>query len=196
MLRNTLYDNYEIDFSDDYSKYEKAYAFIIDQNRNFYLNSEDDIEIVDVKELEEVCDVNFILYIGQYKDEPCLVANINSKTEKCGVFSVNEAYNKKRVNDYFTPLINIYDLNEDLYYVASRAALINDWYIRNQYCGGCGCNEGGCNSILWIIILLSCCCGNNGGFCGNNGCGGGNDCLWIILLLLCCGGCGNGNGFC
>ena len=63
-------------------------------------------------------------------------------------------------------------------------------------CGGCGCNEGGCNSILWIIILLSCCCGNNGGFCGNNGCGGGNDCLWIILLLLCCGGCGNGNGFC
>ena len=37
-------------------------------------------------------------------------------------------------------------------------------------CGGCGCNEGGCNSILWIIILLSCCCGNNGGFCGNNGC--------------------------
>lgn len=52
-------------------------------------------------------------------------------------------------------------------------------------CGGCGCNEGGCNSILWIIILLSCCCGNNGGFCGNNGCGGGNDCLWIILLLLC-----------
>ena len=47
-------------------------------------------------------------------------------------------------------------------------------------CGGCGCNEGGCNSILWIIILLSCCCGNNGGFCGNNGCGGGNDCLWIM----------------
>ena len=64
--------------------------------------------------------------------------------------------------------------------------------------GGCSCNEGGCNSILWIIILL-CCCGGNGGFCGgNNGCGGNNDCLWIILLLFCCGGCGgnNGCGFC
>ena len=47
--------------------------------------------------------------------------------------------------------------------------------------GGCSCNEGGCNSILWIIILL-CCCGGNGGFCGgNNGCGGNNDCLWIIF---------------
>ena len=60
--------------------------------------------------------------------------------------------------------------------------------------GGCSCNEGGCNSILWIIILL-CCCGGNGGFCGgNNGCGGNNDCLWIILLLFCCDGCGGNNG--
>ena len=63
-------------------------------------------------------------------------------------------------------------------------------------CGGCGCNEGGCNSILWIIILLSCCCRKNGGFCVNNVCGGRNDWLWIILLLLFWGGCGNGNGFC
>ena len=62
--------------------------------------------------------------------------------------------------------------------------------------GGCSCNEGGCNSILWIIILL-CCCGGNGGFCGgNNGCGGSNDCLWIILLLFCCGGCGGNGGGC
>ncbi len=50
---------------------------------------------------------------------------------------------------------------------------------------GCGCeNEGGCNSIIWLIILL-CCCG-----CGNNGIGGGcdngnNSCLWLILLLFC-----------
>ena len=59
--------------------------------------------------------------------------------------------------------------------------------------GGCSCNEGGCGSILWIILLL-CCCGGNG--CGlNSGNGCGNDsCLWIILLLFCCGGCGNGNG--
>ena len=65
-------------------------------------------------------------------------------------------------------------------------------------CGtGCGCNDGGCNSIIWIIILLCLCGGNNGllgGGC-NNGCGCGNDsCLIIILLLFCCGG--MGNGFC
>lgn len=62
-------------------------------------------------------------------------------------------------------------------------------------CGGCNCNEGGCGSILWIILLL-CCCGNgNSGFLGsNNGCGN-DSCLWIILLLFFCGGgCGNNNG--
>ena len=64
----------------------------------------------------------------------------------------------------------------------------------------CGCgNEGGCGSILWLIVLLSLCNGNGGTslFGGNGGCGceGGNSCIWIILLLLCCGGCG-GNGFC
>lgn len=57
---------------------------------------------------------------------------------------------------------------------------------------GCGCNDdGGCNSIIWLIILLACC-----GGCGNtfsdNGCGN-NSYLWIILLLFCCGN--NGNGF-
>ncbi len=57
--------------------------------------------------------------------------------------------------------------------------------------GGCGCNEGNCCSIIWIILLL-CFCGGNNGMCGNNG---NCDCLWIIILLLFCGGgCGNNNG--
>ncbi len=58
--------------------------------------------------------------------------------------------------------------------------------------GGCGCNEGNCCSIIWIILLL-CFCGGNNGMCGNNN--GNCDCLWIIILLLFCGGgCGNNNG--
>jgi hypothetical protein len=64
----------------------------------------------------------------------------------------------------------------------------------------CGCNEGGCNSIIWIILLLCCCCNGNG---FGNGCGngtslfnGGDSCCWIIILLLLCGGCGNNNNGC
>ena len=63
----------------------------------------------------------------------------------------------------------------------------------------CGCgNEGGCGSILWLIVLMCLCNGNGSGLFGGNcggGCEGGNSCLWIILLLLCCGG-GCGNSFC
>lgn len=58
---------------------------------------------------------------------------------------------------------------------------------------GCSCNEGGCNSILWIILLLGCCCGNGSSIFSGNGCGCGCDNnLWLILILLFC--CGNGNG--
>ncbi len=58
---------------------------------------------------------------------------------------------------------------------------------------GCGCNdEGGCNSIIWLIILLALCggCGTNS-LSNNGGC---DSCCWIILLLFFCGGNGNGCG--
>lgn len=62
---------------------------------------------------------------------------------------------------------------------------------------GCGCNdEGGCGSIIWLIILLSCCGCGNGSFFGGNCDGGNNNCLWIILLLFCCGGNGFGGNGC
>ncbi len=75
---------------------------------------------------------------------------------------------------------------------------MSDLAATNCGCNECGNNNGGCGSILWIIILLSCCgngfggngCGNG---CGNNGFGG-DSCILIIILLLCCGGndCGFG----
>ncbi len=42
---------------------------------------------------------------------------------------------------------------------------------------GCGCNDdGGCNSIIWLIILLAC-CGGYGNTFSDNGCGNnGNGC--------------------
>ncbi|MGN1097666.1 MAG: hypothetical protein ACI4SS_02090 [Clostridia bacterium] len=40
-----------------------------------------------------------------------------------------------------------------------------------------GCNNNGCQWLIWliiIIILISCCCGNNwNNGCGNNDCGCG-----------------------
>lgn len=69
-------------------------------------------------------------------------------------------------------------------------------------CGGTSRDNGGCNSIIWIIILLFLCggcsgssdCGSQSGFglssFGGDGCG----CIIIILLLLC--SCGGGTSLC
>lgn len=58
---------------------------------------------------------------------------------------------------------------------------------------GCGCNDdGGCNSIIWLIILLSLCGGCGTSSLSNNG--GCDSCVWIILLLFFCGNNGNGCG--
>ncbi len=58
---------------------------------------------------------------------------------------------------------------------------------------GCATENGGCNSIIWIILLLIL-FGNNNGSCF----GGSGDCcdslIWIILLICCCGNNGNGCG--
>lgn len=61
-------------------------------------------------------------------------------------------------------------------------------------CGnGCGCQDNGCNSIIWLILILLLC--NNCGSGCNNGCMGGDSCLWVLILLIffCCG---NGFGGC
>ena len=61
---------------------------------------------------------------------------------------------------------------------------------------GCGTENTGCNSVIWIILLLII-FGNNGGSCfpGNGeGCGCGESLIWIILLICCCGNGGNGFG--
>ncbi len=117
MFNGNLYDDYTIDFSEDYSKYDECYCFLINSKREIYLE-ENNIPIVSTKDLDDY-DSNFILYIGTYKNKPCLVVNINTE-------------------DNFISLYDTYDIDPNLYRMISRAILINDWYKSHQYCGNCG----------------------------------------------------------
>lgn len=69
----------------------------------------------------------------------------------------------------------------------------------------CGCNNscsnnGGCGSLLWIIILSSLCGGGFGNSGCNDGCGGNNllgggmDICTLLILCTLCGGLGNNSG--
>ena len=117
MITNSLYDKYKIDFKEDYTTREHSYYFIFNENRELYLkkgnvpNFKDEIDF----------NINFQLYIGEYENKPCFVVN----TKDDDGFS-------------FYSLLDVYNLNKDLYLMGCRAVLINDWFKSHQFCGACG----------------------------------------------------------
>ena len=111
MIEKSIYEDYEIAFSDTYTS-DDAYYFVFNENRELYLENEELIR--DISDL----DINFSLYIGKYKNKDCFVANANFK----------EGF----------PLYEVYEFNRDLYLMGTKAVLVNDWYISHQFCGRCG----------------------------------------------------------
>ena len=111
MIEKSIYEDYQINFSDSYTSND-AYYFVFNENRELYLDNEELIN--DISSF----DVNFSLYIGKYKNKDCFVVNSD----------FNKGYNLKEV----------YDINKDLYLIATKAVLVNDWYISHQFCGRCG----------------------------------------------------------
>jgi NAD+ diphosphatase len=111
MIEKSIYEDYQINFSDSYTSND-AYYFVFNENRELYLDNEELIN--DISSF----DVNFSLYIGKYKNKDCFVVNSD----------FNNGYNLKEV----------YDINKDLYLIATKAVLVNDWYISHQFCGRCG----------------------------------------------------------
>lgn len=113
MIEKSIYENYQIDFSDSYSS-DDAYYFIFNNERELYLTDENTLptEIGDV----ETC---FKLYIGKYDNKDTFVVNV-----EC--------------NDEFYNLKEVYGIDPDIYLMATKAVLVGDWYISHEFCGKCG----------------------------------------------------------
>lgn len=117
MIEKYLYSDYKIDFKENFTTKEKSYYLIFNQDRQLYM--EKDAIPLAYDEYLSKFKVNFKLYIGIYKNQPCFVVNTDVIE---GVHSLHEVYEK----------------NKDTYQIATRAVLINDWYDQNRYCGRCG----------------------------------------------------------
>lgn len=113
MIEKSIYENYQIDFSDNILPDNGDYIFIFNENRELYLDSENKL----ADSLNNF-DVNFCLYIGKYNDKKAFVVNVNT-------------------NKTFYNLKEVYDLDHDLYLMAGKAVLVNDWYITHRFCGRC-----------------------------------------------------------
>lgn len=113
MIEKSLYEDYKIDFDENYFRKNDAYYFIFNSNRELFLNENNTVP-TSINDFN----VNFSLFIGEYKGKDCFIVNAD----------FNEGYD----------LRDVYDISKDLYLMGSRAVLINDWYISHRYCGRCG----------------------------------------------------------
>ena len=114
MIEKSLYENYQIDFDETITPSNDDYLFIFNEKRELFLDNDKKLP----KSLDNF-DVNFCFYIGIYKTKKAFVVNVNS-------------------NESFYELRDVYELNHDLYHIAGKAVLVNDWYISHQFCGKCG----------------------------------------------------------
>ena len=72
MIEKSIYEDYQIDFSDNYTN-SNAYYFIFNNEQELFLDDEKQLVI----ELYNL-DCEFILYIGKFKGKNTFIANINT----------------------------------------------------------------------------------------------------------------------
>lgn len=113
MIEKSLYENYQIDFSDTLKPTDGDYLFIFNENRQLYLNEDNQLP----KSIDNF-NVNFCLFIGTYKNRNAFVVNVDDIEE-------------------FYDLREVYEISHDMYHIAGKAVLVNDWYISHRFCGRC-----------------------------------------------------------
>ena len=114
MIEKSIYENYQIDFSDTIEPKEDDILFIFNENRELYLDENKQLP----KSLDDF-KPDFCLFIGIYNDKKAFVINVETEKE-------------------FYPLQEVYEFNHDLYHIAGKAVLVRDWYISHRFCGRCG----------------------------------------------------------
>jgi len=133
MIKKSLYDNYSIDFKENYRTEENSYYFIF-YNRELYLNENNELPLINEEELNKKFNVNFSLYIGTFKNKPAFVVDIIESSEK------------------FYNLTDVFPIDDELFLIGGRAVQILDWYKNHQYCGVCGTH----NVMDDDLMMLKC----------------------------------------
>ena len=100
MIEKSIYENYQIDFDDTYNSND-AYYFIFNNNRDLYLVNNN------LPNSFEGFDIEFKLYIGKFKTKDVFVINCSEE------------------NSFFS-LKDVYDIDKDIYLMATRAVLVRD----------------------------------------------------------------------
>lgn len=114
MIEKSLYEHYQIDFSNTIEPTDGDILFIFNENRELFLDENKQLP----KSLDDF-NIDFCLFIGIYNSKKAFVINVKTQEE-------------------YNPLYEVYEFNHDLYHIAGKAVLVRDWYISHRFCGRCG----------------------------------------------------------
>ena len=114
MIEKSLYENYQIDFSDSITPTNDDILFVFNDDRELHLTEDNELP----KTLDDF-DVDFCLFIGEYDGKRAFVVNV-------------------KTTESFTPLQDVYEFSHDLYHIAGKAVLVRDWCLSHRFCGKCG----------------------------------------------------------
>ena len=127
----SIYDNYNLDSK--IKNTDEKFYFIFN-NRELLLIENQLPLLRDLKELninEE--DVKNCIYFGEFYLKDAFAVELSEDFDIESFKEENEEINLKFINLY-----EVFDINEETYYLGGRAIQIIDWENNHQYCGRCG----------------------------------------------------------
>ena len=127
----SIYDNYNLDSK--IKNTDEKFYFIFN-NRELLLIENQLPLLKDLKELninEE--DVKNCIYFGEFYLKDAFAVELSEDFDIESFKEENEEINLKFINLY-----EVFDINEETYYLGGRAIQIIDWENNHQYCGRCG----------------------------------------------------------
>lgn len=126
-----LYDNYKID-SKIKNTEEKFYFIFNDRELLLIENQLPLLKALNELNIREE-DVKNCIYIGEFYLKDAFAVELSLDFDIDGFKEENEDIDLKFINLY-----EVFDINEETYYLGGRAIQIIDWENNHQYCGKCG----------------------------------------------------------
>lgn len=126
-----LYDNYKID-SKIKNTEEKFYFIFNDRELLLIENQLPLLKALNELNISEE-DVKNCIYIGEFYLKDAFAVELSPDFDIDEFKEENEDIDLKFINLY-----EVFDINEETYYLGGRAIQIIDWENNHQYCGKCG----------------------------------------------------------
>jgi len=126
-----IYENYQLDKEIQGSEEKYYFIFKQDGKKSLLLINNKVPLLKDINQIIKEDLIKNNIYIGEFYKHDAYVVELNSENKEIDKLIEEE-------NNEFVELMEVYDINEEIYLIAGRASQIIDWENNHKYCGRCG----------------------------------------------------------